>query len=171
MQTLQNSIETAFEGLTGVAFVSIAGYKDAQNGEQNALINVGVSYENAKLADITFLQGLSFADNELLEQARLELIESLIKPSQSRSEGQIEAYTHLCNGVKQHKESKALYIFGFSVKKTVISEGETKTDTRKPLTKAKDHLRSQMKSTKFRLYKVEKISSVKVMGQTIEIGV
>lgn len=86
-----------------------------------------------------------------------------------RSDAQSEAYINICTGLKYHTEKGLLYIFGTSVKKTVI-EAVEKKDTRKPLTKAKDELRSEMKSTKYRLFLIENLeSNYKINGQTLEL--
>ena len=90
------------------------------------------------------------------------MLGALISPNKARSNGQKDAYTHLSNAVKSHNTTNAIYIFGIEVKdkdgnskKTILSSGEYKEDTRKPLTKAKDLIRNQMKSTQYRQFKVE----------------
>jgi hypothetical protein len=164
---------TAFESLTGIAFVSLKGYKDSIGNVQDVTINVGASLQATKEKDIAYLESLSFEGKDaLLEQARLELIASLKEPGKARSDGQKEAYTHICPGVKVHTGTGEIFIFGMVVKRVVTqaTEAPEKLDTRKPLTKAKDALRASLKSYKYRVYKLDQISSMKVMGTTIEIG-
>lgn len=158
--------------ITGVSFVSIV-YKNADNEIQKTLINVGVSYENAKLKDIEYLKDLdiktikSSQNQSTLEQARVALLGALISPSKSRSQGQINAYDYLNNGLKVHKETGALYVVGMKVKKEVLVQGEYKADTRKPLTVAKDDIRKTMKSTQYRNYDLSNMGSVKIKGDTL----
>ena len=155
----------------GVSFFSIKGYTNAQGEQSNRVINIGNSLKNAKAKDVEYLKNLdvktlnSDMDVELLEEARVALLEALVNPSQkskNQSKAQVQAYTNINDAVKYHNETKALYVFGFiqkdengNTKKTILKQGEYKADTRKPLTKAKDLIRKGMKSTKYRLFKVE----------------
>ena len=171
---LKNVIQVVQNSPTKVAFVSLRNYTDSKGEVQNALINVGVSYENAKKKDIEYLQNLDVKSLktdiplELLEKAKEELLKALIKPNENRSNGQIDAYTFISNGIKVHNVKNELYIFGMSVNKKVIEESkEEKVDTRKPLTKAKDFIRKGFKSTKYRQYNVLNLGSVKLNGETI----
>jgi hypothetical protein len=156
----------------GVSFVNIL-YTNQADEVQKTTFNVGVSYNKAKEKDFAFLETLdvktlkSDMPTELLEQARVALLEALLKPNKAKSEAQKNAYEHLINGVKMHKETKDLYVFGMKVKKTIVSVGEYKEDTRKPLTKAKDLIRTKMKSTKYRQYKIESTAKVKVRGNEL----
>lgn len=177
-------IETNFKSLSKVSFVALRGYTDAKGEIQNCTINVGLSYERAKLKDVKFLSDLNVSKFsevvsleshgfgvETLEEARLELLEALINPSVKRSEGQINAFSFVCRGLKQHIASGDYYIFGYSVTKTVVIAGETKVDTRKPLTKAKDFLRSKfLKAAKYRQYNVSRLTSIALNKTTLEIG-
>ena len=88
----------------------------------------------------------------------------------NRSTGQGETYIYIGKSIKWHAELQKLYIWGMSVKKTVV-EAVEKVDTRKPLTKAKDNIRKQMHSTKFRNFVVENLEGdIKVNGDTIELS-
>ena len=155
----------------GVSFFSIKGYTNAQGEKSNRKINIGTSLKNAKATDVEYLTNLdvktlkSDMDVELLEEARVKLLEALVNPTQkskNQSKGQVQAYTKINEAVKFHNETLALYVFGFierdengNTKKTILKQGEYKADTRKPLTKAKDLIRKGMKSTKYRQFKVE----------------
>jgi len=169
----------------GVAFVSIKGYvsKKSDNTElQDVIININVPYGTAKEKDVEFLKGINVKDFQketgttiglnILEEARTSLIGSLIAPSQSRSEGQTNAYEKVNGYMKIHKETGEVYIFGMKVRKTVKIEGDFGKDTRKVLTIAKDLFRSKMKSTKYRQYIVtdifDRLESIKCAGETIE---
>jgi len=159
--------------IKGVSFVSIE-YTNQDNEIQKSLINVGVSYAKAKEKDIDYLRGLDVSkindnrvDSTLLEQAKNELLNALIKPNENRSKGQADAYTHLTNGMKIHNETNALYVYGYVVKKTVLVEGTKKADTRKPLTLAKDIIRKGMKSTQYRNYDLSNFGKITLKGDTL----
>lgn len=158
--------------ITGVSFVSVV-YINQQNEKHQTLFNVGVDYQKAKQKDIEFLQQLdvttiqSSLDNELLEAARVALLDSFIKPSKTRSEGVANAYTHLGAGLKIHNESQKLFVYGMKVHKRVIKEGDEREDTRSNLTKAKDKIRSLLKSTQYRQYEIERSIQYKIKGDTI----
>lgn len=158
--------------ITGVSFVSVT-YINQQNEKQQTLFNVGVDYQRAKQKDIEYLKQLdvttmkSNLDSELLETARVALLDSFIKPSKTRSEGITSAYTHLGNGLKIHNDTQTIYVYGMKVHKRVIEEGIQQEDTRSELTKAKDAIRSLLKSTQYRQYKIENSLQYKISGDTI----
>lgn len=176
LKLISNLIDSIKNSPTGVSFVALNNYENSNGQIQNATINVGLSYERAKAKDIKFLETLnvftdkrfvSFQDKELLEIARLELLQSAKEPNKNMSAGQIDAYTYLCNGLKIHNETKVLYLQGFSVSKKVVSEGTEKADTRNPKTKAKDVIRKYLKATKYRQFNLEKLPQVKVNKTTL----
>jgi len=158
--------------ITGVSFVSVV-YINQQNEKHQTLFNVGVDYQKAKQKDIEFLKQLdvttmsSSLDDELLETARIALLDNFIKPSKTRSEGISNAYTHLGHGLKIHNETQTVYVYGMKVSKRVIEEGDVQEDTRSELTKAKDAIRSLLKSTQYRQFKIENSLQYKISGDTI----
>jgi len=152
---------------TGVTFVSLD-YTKSSGERAKHLINVGASYAKAKEKDIETLEKLdvSTCDTdisiELLNKAKEALIKALKKPSKNRSEGQKNAYVHLCTGFKECIASGDIHIYGMSVSKTVITKGEYKKTNKRALTIAKDFLRkNHMKSTKFRTFIIKNADSVK----------
>ncbi len=68
-----------------------------------------------------------------------------------------------------HNETKVVYVFGMKVRKTVIVEGNFDVDTRKPLTKAKDTLKKNLKSAQYRQFTVPNFDVVSIKGETLEI--
>lgn len=159
----------------GVSFVNICNYKNKKGEVQCALINVGVSYETAKKKDIEYLKNLDVSmlnsrlPNNLLEEARQSLLGALISPNKTRSQAQKNAYTHITNGIKMHNETGVLYVFGMKVRKTVIQKGKLEEDKRRPLTKAKDAIRSYMKTTKYRQFRVPEFDKVTIKGTELII--
>jgi hypothetical protein len=169
---MKNNLIEKLKSIKGVSFVSVT-YTNQQNEQHQTTFNVGVDYQRAKQKDIEFLQQLdvttiqSSLDNDLLEAARIALLESFIKPSKTRSEGINNAYTHLGNGLKIHNETQTVYVYGMKVHKRVIEKGDKQEDTRSDLTKAKDAIRSILKSTQYRQFKIESSLQYKINGDTI----
>jgi hypothetical protein len=56
------------------------------------------------------------------------------------------------------------------VHKTVLSEGEYKEKNSKPLTIAKNVIRKNLKTSKYRQYKISKAEQFKIKGDTIMFG-
>lgn len=160
------------KSIKGVSFVSVT-YVNQQNEKHQTLFNVGVDYEKAKQKDIEYLKELdvsslnSSIDVELLEEARVKLLESFQNPSKNRSEGIKNAYTHLGTGLKMHNENGTLFVYGMKVKKTVLEEGDKKEDTRKPLTKAKDEIKKHLKTSQYRQYEIGRSFQYSLKGDTI----
>jgi hypothetical protein len=95
-----------------------------------------------------------------------------VQTAYNRSKGQKDAYLVLDNGFKFNPETEEYYVFGFQVRDKVVtvqSEIE-KADTRSALTKAKDSLKANMKSSKFRQFKISEINTLKAMGETIVVN-
>jgi hypothetical protein len=185
MNTLQISAKAASviktlkaatdKSVTGVSFVSIRNYTNKSGETSNNLINVGASYERAKQNDIAFLENLDATAHEfksapdLIESARIALIEAFLKPDQNRSKGQTDAYTHIVPGVKVHNETGLLYVYGYREQKTVLIKGEYKTVKSAALTIAKNELRKLLKTGKFTQYSLELGNTIKANGETLEL--
>jgi hypothetical protein len=170
--TIKRALE---KSITGVSFVSIRNYTNKNGEVSNNLVNVGASYENAKAKDIEFLENLDYSKhdfkspNTLIEEARLALIASFLKPDENRSNGQIEAYTTIFAGVKVHNETGLLYVYGYRENKTVLVKGEYPTVNSKPLTIAKDELRKLLRTGKFTQFALEIGNEIKANGETLEL--
>ena len=149
-----------------------------QKGEvSNYLINLGLDYNDQKQKDIDFLRKLDLTKGDwksslvLLEQARTELIESFIEPDKKKSEGQINAYTHICKGLKVHNDNATLHIYGYIISKTVIVESTEpkKVVNSKPLTIAKNELRKLLKTGGFVSFVITVGNTIAVSGETLDI--
>jgi hypothetical protein len=184
METLQISAKAASviktlkaatdKSVTGVSFVSIR-YTNKSGEVSNNLINIGASYENAKRKDITYLENIDTTAHEfksapdLIESARVALIEAFLKPDENRSNGQKDAYTQIVPGVKVHNETGLLYVYGYREQKTVLVKGEYKTVKSAALTIAKNELRKLLKTGKFTQYSLELGNTIKANGETLEL--
>lgn len=163
------------KSITGVSFVSIRNYTNKNGEVSNNLINIGASYERALKQDVEFLENLKFGDYEfkstpdLIEEARVTLIEAFLKPNENRSNGQKDAYTHIVPGLKVHNETGLLYVYGYREQKTVITKGEYKTVKSSALTIAKNELRKLLRTGKFTQYSLEIGNEVRANGETLEL--
>ena len=171
MQVIANITNALAKSPTGVSFVSIKGYTNSYGEVSNNLVNVGASLTNAKAKDIETLQGLDVTtlggDTILLEKARVELINSFIKPNENRSNGQIDAYTIVAKGIKVHNETGEIYIFGLRNSKTVIEQGVYPTVNSRALTLAKNQLKKELKSNKFTQYKLSSTTTLRMNGEEL----
>lgn len=193
METLQLRISqavlliiTTLAKLKGVTFAGIKLYTNASNEVANVVVNLGVDYYKAKLADIETLKNFDIEEfYAKLEKAKVtlkstkidiltavtELLNEYQKPNQNRVDGQKEAYVHITNGVKVHKQTGKVFIYAFTVSKKVIVEGVYKEVKSKPVTIAKNELKKHLLRTgKFRQYIVEDIGAIKVSGETILVN-
>jgi hypothetical protein len=122
------------------------------------------------LLTVAQAMAMHFEAGTIDEQARIALIEAIKKPSKG-SEAQTEAYLTVAPNVRLHLESGRLFAFGFTLpnSKVVLKAGIYPTVNSSPLTIAKDKIRKQLKHTKFRQFAFDKLTTVKVNGETLEI--
>ena len=162
-----NIVKKVNNSPTGVSFVSVKEYENKANEISNYLINVGVSLENAKNKDIEYLENLDVKtletdiDFDLLNEAKIALIKGIKSPNKNRSNGQKNAYTTITKGVRLHNETNRLHVYGFFVKKDILVKGVYKKVNSRPLTIAKNFLRKNMKSTKFRTMILQMADAIK----------
>lgn len=171
LQVINNLTNALAKSPTGVSFVSIKGYTNSYGEVSNNVVNVGASLTNSKAKDIETLQSLDVTtlggDSILLEKARVELINSFIKPNENRSQGQIDAYTIVAKGIKVHNETGEIYIFGLRKSKSVVTEGVYPIVNSKPLTLAKNSLKKNLKSSKFTQFKLSATSVIRANGEEL----
>jgi hypothetical protein len=162
------------QDITGVSFVSIV-YNNEQNEKQHTTFNVGVDYDKAKQKDLEYLKNIDIStlDSSISADILTEATQSLINDFEktiSKEKVKTNNFIHITNGLKFHTEKQELYVYGMQIKKTVLSEGEYKEDTRKPLTRAKDEIRKHLRTSKYRQYKIERAEQFKVKGDTLVFG-
>jgi hypothetical protein len=160
---------------TGVSFFSIKNYCNKFGEISNQLINVGISYKSQVEKDIEFLRNLDVTTLKWksamvdIIKARTTLIEAFISPSKARSEGQINAYTIITDGVKVHNETGLLYIYGYRVKKEVLQEGSYPVVNSRKDTIAKDEIRKLLKTNNFVNFSIEVGNEIRANGETLEL--
>ncbi len=163
--------------IEGVKFVAVKNYENANGEISNYVINCGASYGKAKEADLEalenpeILKGINFGKVAMYaEMARIALIQAIRKPS-NQSEAQTDAYRTIAPNVRLHLDSGRLFVFGFTLpnSKVVLVEGVYPSVKSAPLTIAKDLIRKALKATKFRQFAFDKLTSVRLNGETLEI--
>jgi ribosomal protein L9 len=140
-------------------------------------INFGIDYRASVEHDKLALESYQ-PKNDLEVQGKAEMLKSL---TETLTEGVSQAYTNvdtyesIGKGIKIHKETDELYIYGYVQSKTVIAEAQNpkKPVNSKPITLAKKGIEKAcgFKRVKFSQYILnpEHIAGIKVNGDTIEV--
>ena len=157
-------------------FLAINGYESSKGELSNVVINSSIDYGKAKERDIKKVKECNINSvphlshtRANLELAKTKILASLVKPDAIRSKAQQDAYTSLGNGLRVHKESKKVSIYGLVARKHVIREGVYATTNKRDLTKAQDYLKKylSLSTDKFRMYNFESIEHIRLNGQKI----
>jgi len=182
----------AFKKLNGASFISVTGYESTTSGEiADHTINTGISVMNAKKRDFETLKNCTETDlqvistnkgidlntcklalSELLASAEKNLSEN-IEDRSNQSQGQSDAYlTHPeYVGLRIHKETLALHIFGMAIQKNVLVEGTYKTVKSSDKTLAKKAITKyfNLRAGKFRTFIVNNAECVNIGKEHIEV--
>ena len=181
-----------FENLNGAKFVALNNYESKKTKEvaiHTILTNVSVmnaketDYETLKKADIQLIAAELLTkgiDIEVTKQAYVEMLASAeknlstnIEDRTTASQAQNDAYITLGNGMKLHKDSGALHIFGMAIQKKVLIAGEPQKPVKSaPKTIAKKMITKSLnlRAGKFRTFIVENVEAVNMSGETITIN-
>lgn len=179
--------------IKGTSFVGIRDYENKQGEISNYTVNAGISYENVLIHDFNNLKNKQTEIVAVLkksypiavvEQAYSEVYNSLEKrlsdeqtkaklrsegdETIARSDAQINAYISLAKGVKLHKDTMQLHVFGLVVKKTVLKPIEYKQTKSRELTIVKNKIEKlcEFKQSKYRTFIFNK-ADVKMQGVEI----
>ncbi len=177
--------------INGTSFVGVRGYESSKGEISNQTLLVGYNYANMLKKDFETLKKLDIksviekygtvvamgAYGELLNSlakltATEEEKEELSKKGDStmnRSNGQIDAFTTLATGIKQHNETGKIYVTGLSVKKTVLKEGTYKAVNSRPKTLAKKEIKklADLQTDKIRRFTFKDVSELRLQGVAI----
>lgn len=160
--------------ITSPKFVSIKNYRNQKGELSNYLFNLGMKYEDQKQKDLEQLTGFDTNGDTLLEQARLELIDAMVKNQSddtrtAQSQAQIDSYIQIAPNVKMHKETGDLYITGFLVKKEVIEAIEYKAVNSRPLTIAKEKVKKLINSITAK-YRSMSFTGITISGSEVRLN-
>lgn len=166
---------------SAIGFVAVNNYENKDGEISKRRINIGYSYENLKKKDAeTLANGVEFIASDKYtkadwDMAIAELTKSIAEPSKTRSDGQSNAYLSLTeNGaVLYNYNTQELYIKGLELSgsKKVVEEGIRKEVKSKPVTIAKNAIRSEyLKAGLIRTFIVKNIKEIKMRGEEIELS-
>jgi hypothetical protein len=168
---------------TVIGLIAVNNYENKDGEMSKRRINIGYSYENLKKKDLEVLnEGVKYipsASGKYTEldwnNAIAELKQSIISPSKARSEAQTNAYLTLTeNGaVKYNYNTQEIYIMGLELdgSKKVVEEGTKKVVKSKPITIAKNVIRSEyLRAGLIRTFVVKNIREIKMRGEELELG-
>lgn len=181
---VESAIMSKIAQLSGAKFIALNGYFAKTSGEiSDRIINVNISIENAKIADLQTLQSVS--ENQLsifalqsgiaLDQFKIALAEMLTSANRNLSDdktaqsiAQTNAYITITPAIRFHVESAKFHILGQSIAKKVIVPGEYKHVNSSQKTLAKNYLTDalNLRAGKIRTFIVDNIDHVKVSGET-----
>lgn len=113
---------------------------------------------------------LSVALAEMIASADKNLSEDKAEHT-NQSKAQADAYIHLSDGVRMHKETMDVFVAGFLNSKTVLVEGEYPVKNKREKTKCKDAIADHcdLRMNKYRQYKVGAMDSIKITGSTLQM--
>ena len=159
---------------TSATFLTLKGYRSSNSEVADFNIVYHISYKNALLKSIDTLNAMSFS-NDLERQAKSELLTSFQTSLANMEENPIETrddgFTRIQNddgsyvkGVKISNKTGELHMFGLIQNKRVIMPGNYKTKNSRPLTIAKDKLKSLCAVGKYRQFIIapDRVNSVQV---------
>ncbi len=176
--------------IKGTSFVGIRDYENKQGELSNYTLNVGINYENVLKNDFNTLKNnqveivetlkksypiaiIEQAYNELLTSLEKRLLDEITKANLRAendktilaSDAQIDAYINLTKGIKLHKDTMQLHVFGLVVKKTVLKAIEYKQTKSRELTIVKNKIEKfcDFKQSKYRTFIFNK-ADVKIKG-------
>lgn len=158
-------------------FLSVLGYKNASNEVANFNLVFNISYENALKNAVKTISEYKPID-ELETQAKEELLASWNKTLNKTGSEKDEDPTYqfitdengkAVKGIKIHKETGELYLYGLQVSKNVLKPGTYKEVKSKPLTIAKNKLTGLTQLSKFRMFKLnpDQVDMISVGNMTL----
>ena len=161
----------------GCAFMSFLYTTKGTEETSRYLINFGIDYRKACETDKAILEAYQPTD-DLETQAKGEMLLSL---TQTLTEGVSQAYTQadtfesIGKGIRQHKETGEIYLYGFIASKETVAEAKNpkKAVNSRPLTLAKRKIEKacEFKRNKFGQFILnpENIAGIRTNGEVIEV--
>jgi hypothetical protein len=179
----------ALNSVKGTQFISFT-YTNKQGEKATRLIQLNTSYANALTKDLHIIPSVEYVQNDkfdlaTFETAKVELLKSCklslgisdesiskveAEKHSNRSNGQKDAYVQIAENVKYNIETQQVSIFAKSVRKTVLIEGVYPIVKQQKKTIAKDFIKKEMKSSKYRMFVISQINEIKINGDIIEIS-
>lgn len=161
---------------SGCKFVSFVYRTKGTHELARHTIALGVNLERVYKRDRSILSGKLAHLSGLQETAAREMLASL---NDSLKNGignnanytQKDIYDNIGKGVKIHRESGEIEIYGFSHRKEVLEDGEYKKVNSSAITLAKKEIKKSLKTSKFRQFSLSKLRAAKIAGDVIILDV
>lgn len=164
-----------------IGLIAVNHYTNKDGEKSKRRINIGFSWEKLKKDDLeTLTNGVAYIESDKYTKADwdiaiTELKQSIVAPSEKRSQGQSDGYLTMTeNGaVRYNYNTQKLYIMGLELdgSKTVVEEGEKKAVKSAPKTIAKNVIkREYLKQGLIRNFIVHEIGAVVTRGEEIELS-
>jgi hypothetical protein len=166
-------------------FVNISHYENDNNEIASHLVNLGIHYGKALYDDYVLFSFMSIDDFDIPDELKYiapkaysEKINSLRKNSDTNrdnhtmaSRRNLEMYETITPNIKRHKETGALYLVGLTVRKKVHTPGVYRNRKHQDKTKVKMIFDKVLRTSKYRMYHLEKIHSITINGNRMTINV
>ena len=148
-------------------FLSIMGYRNAEEEVANYNLVFHMSYENALEKSIAIINDYTPQDEdeklakvELLKSWNTSLVKFKATPMEEVADDHYQTFTdddgNPIKGVKMHKESGELHLYGLQVHKKIIVPGKPHKEVKsKSVTLAKNKLKALTPLSKFRQFKIQ----------------
>jgi len=161
----------------GCSFMSFLYTTKGTQETSKYLINFGIDYQSACQSDKAILEAYT-PTSDLQIQAKAEMLQSL---TETLTEGVSQSYTlkdvfePIGKGMKQHKETGEIHLWGFVQNREVIAEAKNpkKAVKSRPLTLAKKEIEKacDFKRAKFGQFILspEHIAGIRTNGEVIEL--
>lgn len=176
--------------IKGTSFVGVRTYENKQGEISNYTINAGISYVNVlkhdyqnliekqkevyavlnknypiAVIDEAYKQVLTSLEKRLSDEQTKEQLRAEGDKTIAQSDAQINAYINIAKGVKLHKDTLQLHVFGLVVKKTILKPIQYKEVKSRELTIVKNKIEKlcEFKQSKYRTFIFSK-SEVKMQG-------
>jgi len=183
----------ASKTIKGTSFVGVRNYENSKGEISNQTFIVGINYANLLENDLDTLTNFNLKPikekypNEIatVNKAYNELLTSLVKRTATevekeklrqandltikQSDAQTDAYTNVENAKGLSHKDNELYLFGLSVRKTILKAIDYPTTNSRIKTIIKNDIKKQsdLKDLKVRRFKLGGFETLKMQGFTI----
>jgi hypothetical protein len=163
----------------GATFATLKAYKDESGSIADYSLVINIDYRAALKRSMATLEGLNFEVGSLEDTCKQELLQSFAHSLETTSEEkQNGAYQYFTDadknpirGVKLHKASQTLFLYGSINAKRITSSGKlySNQDTRQSKTIVKDKLRSLTSVGRYRQFtiKASQLDSIRLNKITL----
>ena len=165
-------------------FVGIRNYCNKRDETSNYLINCGIAYRSLLESDAAFINFVDLAvfdfatniDDETATTAFDEIRQSInqnisdnIEHHSTMSRVQLELYDTILPNIKVHKQTGVTYLTGYVVNKQIIRAGNYPTVNSRPKTIAKNTIKRQLRTSKYRQFLLHNIGEIRLNGNTLQL--